>query len=122
MDATLEDLRRQERAINQRIGAIQDAARFEENKAQVGKCFRYRNCYSCPEKPGDYWWLYAKVQSIAKSGHLTVFMFQTDKYGEVTIKIDKYRHSMNDGYQPIAREQFDKQWRNLKRRIAACRP
>lgn len=28
-------------------------------KKLVGKCYRYRNSYSCPQTEADYWWLYS---------------------------------------------------------------
>lgn len=124
MDAALtkDELKQQEREINRRLHAIRDAERFEENKGLVGKTYRYRNNYSCPEKPSDYWWLYAKVQKIDKHGHLTVFEFQTDKHGTVTTRTDDYRMHMRDGYQPIPVAKFNKAWRDLQRKIAATKP
>jgi hypothetical protein len=113
---------RQAKIANERLGKIRDAERFAENKSCVGKTYRYRNSYSCPEKPSDRWWLYAKVQSISKSGHLTVFLFETDKYGHISIQTDKYRYHMNDGYQPIPPAQFDKAWRALRQKISTTKP
>lgn len=114
-------LTQQARKVNAKLAAIRDAERTEENAALVGKCFRYRNCYSCPEKPSDYWPLYAKVQRIDKHGYLTVFTFETDKDGAVRIKTEKFMMSMS-GYEPITLDRFKAEWRNLKRRISACRP
>jgi len=126
MDAAVttekEQLERQARAVNQKLHAIRDAERYAENEALVGKTFRYRNNYSCPEKPSDYWWLYARVQGIDSSGYLTVFCFETDKYGAVKISTDKYRFHMNDGYQPVSVAKFNKAWRDLQRKIAKTRP
>lgn len=54
----------------------------------VGKCFKYRNSYSCPEKPSDYWWLYRHVIGVTTDSNLMVHQFQTDTYGELTVKRD----------------------------------
>jgi len=110
------------RQANERLGKIRDAERYEENKGCVGKTYRYRNNYSCPEKPSDYWWMYAKVQKITKKGHLVVFQFQTDKYGETTIKTNPYQYHMNDGYQEITKTRFEKAWRDLQKKIRSTKP
>lgn len=117
-----EELQHEERRINKRLHAIRDAERHEANRALVGKTFRYHNNYSCPEKPRDYWWIYAKVQKCAKDGYLTVFMFETDKYGAVRIRTEKYMNYMSDGYQPIAPAKFAKAWRDLQRKIGITKP
>jgi hypothetical protein len=49
-------------------------------------------------------------------------MFETDKYGQVTIKTNPYQYHMNDGYVPISHAQFDKAWRALKTKIAGIKP
>ena|ERR1700728_1930252 len=110
------------RRANQRLHAIRDAERREENKGLVGKTFRWRNCYSCPEKPSDYWWLYAKVQSMDGAGMLTAFTFQIDKYGQHEMKINRYSFNMGGGYRPIPAVQFNKAWRAFQKRIATAKP
>lgn len=54
-------------------------------EALAGKCFRYRNSYSCPEKPSDYWYIYRRVV-----GHtdysVTTFDVQRDSYGLIKIE------------------------------------
>jgi hypothetical protein len=68
----------------------------------IGKCFKYRNCYSCPEKESDYWWLYVRVLSVDTDGYASGVSFQHDSRGHLEIKpevsawIDK-----NGGYVPI---------------------
>lgn len=118
---TKDELESRARDINRRLHTIRDAERFAENQALAGKTFRFKNNYSCPEKPSDRWWLYAKVLKVDKTGHLTVMEFQTDKYGDITIRTDKFRFHMND-YQACPASVFNKAWRDLQRKIANTKP
>lgn len=53
--------------------------------AHVGRCFKVRNNYSCPEKPSDYWWLYKRVVKI--DGYsLVTEEFHRDRYGVITFR------------------------------------
>lgn len=103
---------------NDRLAEIQNAERYARNKALLGKAFKYRNSYSCPEKRGNYWWLYAKVVKVDQDGHLMVFMFQTDKYGNVDIKPSEHRYHMDD-YTGISASEFHKAWGRLRLLIAS---
>ena len=46
-------------------------------KQYVGKYFKYRTNYSCPEKPEDYWWVYVYPHTI-ENGQVIAFVFDTD--------------------------------------------
>jgi hypothetical protein len=63
------------------------AERTAEAMAFVGRCFRYRNCYSLPQGTEDYWYLYAIVQG-ADAGWCKGLTFQRDKDGRIEIRID----------------------------------
>lgn len=119
MQTNVETLKQQARQIADKIGRIENAERYEQNKAMEGRCFKFRNNYSCPEKPSDYWWLYTRVTKVTRD-HIHVQQFQTDKYGEVTISLDKtyYRH-LPGSYQAneIKLAEFERQWKALKKRI-----
>jgi len=65
---------------------LEDEERTRKHGALVGRFFRYRNCYSCPEKESDYWWLYVAVTAMDEHGSLRVLKFQTDKEGKVSIE------------------------------------
>jgi hypothetical protein len=107
---------------NQALGRAQEKRANELNKALIGKCFRYRNSYSCPEKPSDYFWFYVRVLSANGYG-VTCHTFQTDKNGRIEIEWSSHRSSyhggLSDGYRPITRAQFDKAWRAVKKCIAS---
>lgn len=117
---SLETLQQQERSINQKLNRLRDAERRQANVDLVGRTFRSHNNYSCPEKRSDYWWLYGKVTDIDSSGYLKVMMFQTDKYGSITIKFDQHRYNMSD-WEPISETKFKEAWQKLQKKIAATK-
>ena len=55
-------------------------------KKYEGKTYKYRNCYSCPESPSDYWWLYLKVIKVVDLSYCIAIKLQMDKYGFVSIE------------------------------------
>lgn len=71
---------------------------IEENKNNIGRCFKYRNNYSCPEKDDDYWFLYLKIIGVEdKRGDYECIEFQKDSYGICQICITtKYSNFIND--------------------------
>jgi hypothetical protein len=115
-----EDAERQARAANKRLNEIRDAERYAENKDLLGKTFKFENNYSCPEKPSDYWWQYSKVQAVDGAGYLSVFFFETDKNGGVTIRTEHRFHM--EHYTPCSKAQFDKAWCALQHKISKTKP
>ena len=117
MTKTLDQLLAEQRETNQALAKLENKKRYEENAPLLGKTFKYRNCYSCPEKPSDYWSLYAKVTKVDKDGYLKVFTFETDRHGHINIRVDDYRHHMNDGYKPIPAAEYARALKALKSRV-----
>lgn len=118
---TIDALKQQAQSIATKIGRIEDADRYERNKELEGKAFKYRNCYSCPEKPSDYWWLYIKVLKVTRD-HIETKEFQTDKYGEITVRMRKrhYRFLFGEGSRiEIKPSELEKAWKALKAKINA---
>jgi hypothetical protein len=68
------------------ISAAEDSERAAINKSHVGRFYRYRNCYSCPETDADYWWLYIAVTGVDEYGNLQGWSVQTDKDGKLTLE------------------------------------
>ena len=100
---------------------------FPEFQKMIGKCFKIRNNYSCPEKLSDYWFLYVRITDIkeedlyvSNSGeclsNYSGFSFQTDKYGRVNIdtKDRGYVHSLGE---EIPELEFEKAWNKMIKRI-----
>ena len=40
---------------------IEEKELLAYNSLQVGRCFKVRSYYSCPQGPKDYWWQYRMV-------------------------------------------------------------
>ncbi len=81
----------------------------DRNRAFIGKCFKYRNCFSCPQGPEDYWWMYGKVLSVQGTS-IQMWQFQTDKYGEISISPSATCAQMTSNYQEIPLAEFNQAW------------
>lgn len=110
----LESLLQSRRSINAKISKIEDAERAAMNRSHIGKTFRYRNNYSCPEKPSDYWWLYAKCTKLDRWGNVVLETFEVDKNGDFSFHTRENIRLM-EGYKPIPEAEYRKQ---LKRALA----
>lgn len=118
-DEIKEKLRAQMAPIRAELQRIEDAEAKAKSVALVGRCFKYRNCYSCP-KPEDYWWLYIKVVGMGEYWPVA-FEFQTDKDGRINIKKEDC-FSRLDGYTEISAKEFNAAWRAVQKRIAGTQP
>jgi hypothetical protein len=116
MSKSIESLREQRAEIQAAIDRIEAVDRFKESTKLIGKCFRYRNCYSCPKTDQDYWWLYTRVTACAKDGWLVTFNFQVDQHGDIWIEPQKRRYANSLG-EPISLKQFQHAWRVVARMI-----
>ena len=69
----------------------EDAIKIPKFKKFIDKCFRYKNSYSCPEKPEDYWWVYSRVMGLDETA-LIVDSFQQDSFGKITIRLGENKY------------------------------
>ncbi len=115
---TLEQWKEQEHEANRAIARLRDEERRAENAALVGKTFKYRNNYSCPKKPSDYWYLYVKVTGMNRDGSLKLFTFETDKYRHIVIGVDRHMYGLDESYKPISAAEYRKALAALKARVA----
>ncbi len=106
--------------LRHELDKIARKKRQDENTAYVGKCFRYRNSYSCPESEADYWWLYAMVTGLSDSGQPVGISFQTDKNGDIEFK-SKLWFTGSAGYEEISGEAFAIQFDMAINRTIAMR-
>lgn len=113
----IEQLREAVRIANRNFHAAERAERAKNNAALVGRCFRFRNNGSCPEKRSDFWWLYAKITKVDKDGRLIAFEFQINKYGEFDCRPNVNLFCLTDGYRPIPEKQFDDAWAAFKSKL-----
>ena len=110
----LEKLKSEARKIANKIGDIEDEATRKTNGQKVGKFFRTRNCFSCPEKPSDYWWVYCHVTRMGQHGWLYTNQFEVDKHGSVHARFDYCAmHLASSDWQPISEATYQKAWERL---------
>lgn len=100
---------------------VEDAERKAEHAKLIGRCFKYRNCYSCPKEESDYWWMYTKVTGMGDGYWPKAFQFQTDKDGKIEIEYARH-HANLGGYVEITAKEFNAAWRKLQRQIAGSKP
>jgi hypothetical protein len=94
---------------------IQKREELKKEKALkefIGKCYKYRNCYSCPQEEKDYWWLYIYVKEI-KDGYLTCQTFQKDSDGKIMIDLNSEMHSIDNNYILCSKEEFDSSFERI---------
>lgn len=119
-DAVKQRLQEQLAPLQAELHRIEDAEKKAESVAFLGKCFKYRNNYSCPKGPQDYWWLYAKVIGMGEYWPVA-FEFQTDKDGQITIR-EKECFSRLKGHNEITQKEFDAAWRKVQQAVAKRKP
>jgi len=109
-----DELQSQIAALRAELHTITDAEDMARDRQLLGRYFKYRNCYSMP----DYWWLYATVAS-ADADSLKVFRFQTDRDGRIEVEPSAFYMAvtLERDYIEISREEFQKAWAELRRRI-----
>jgi hypothetical protein len=98
------------------LQALIDAKERERAQAHVGRCFAYRNCYSCPSSEADYWTLYLRVVGVTPEGTIRLVTFQTDKDGNVRVDEDtRSAGILGSGYKEISHAELVQAWNLLRR-------
>lgn len=106
---TKEELKAELEAIEQKEYEEFIETNYPKFKELVGRCFKLKNNYSCPEKKSDYWYKYTKITSIEKDdvyrscggealSYYHGISFQTDKNGRIDINPmeESYVHSLGN--------------------------
>jgi hypothetical protein len=121
MSDSIERLEHNARVATAALSRAKQRVHDAENQAVVGKCFKYRNSYSCHEKPSDYFWLYLKVVKAA-GGRLETFTFQTDNRGRFEVETRSNLYHINEGYREISGKEFQSAWDKLMSRLESRFP
>lgn len=116
---TPEQLAKIARDATDKLRAIEIADRVNRNKPLLGRTFKYRNSYSCPDKASDYWWMYVKITGLSDDGVLVATSFQTCKYRRFSIEPDLRIHNIDAGYVAIRPSEFAAAWQSAKRKLDA---
>ena len=103
------ELRERMKEIREELDAFEAEDTAEECAALLGRHFKTQNCYSCPEKPSDYWRLYVKPLRIDKDGTLIAVSFQIDRDGKIDIENKQYFYPKQlASFQEITEKAFNK--------------
>lgn len=92
----------------------EDKIKAPQARALVGKFFRSKNNYSCPEKDSDYWWEYYRVLKSTGS-YLTVVNFAVDSQKNFKLQSQTLPYTFLDRREEISRKAYN---RELKTFIA----
>lgn len=112
-----EELQQTIAAARRKLSKIETAENYAEAKQLLGKCFKTRNNYSCPEKPSDYWWLYCRIIKVDKDADMRGFKFQTDKRGAIFIDPNEYVFRHMNGWQEISLAEYKQALSKLQDKI-----
>ena len=115
-DKTLYELQEQSRKLREKIWRKEEEARQGIMSERIGKYFRYRNNYSCPAKPSDYWWLYGAF--IRRGKKIVAVQFQTDKDGKFEI-FEQPQFSPLSGWQEISARRYFAELTKAQKKITA---
>jgi hypothetical protein len=98
--------------------AIEDQENAVKRSALDGKCFKYRNCYSCPADDADYWWLYVRVK--LSGDKLVGLAFQRDRYGKCSVEQEPRmpQHFEGAGYVQITYLEYAEAWNEFSSKVA----
>lgn len=116
---TKAELLRRIRKDRDALSRIEEREWLKENHKHIGKWFKYRNCYSCPEAPADYWWCYKKIIGITDK-HFRTWEFQTDKYGNDSIKSEDFGHL--SGWIECHPQEARSAWASLMDKLKLIKP
>jgi hypothetical protein len=113
------ELEKQISVLRGELNRIKEAEADKAYSALVGKFFKAKNHYSCPEKPSDYWWIYVKVLGVSGGG-LSCTSFQTDKNGEVNVRPDAFYMSVSlESYIEIPEKEYERAFCKMLSRLEA---
>lgn len=96
----------------------EEQARTAEHRKLIGRFFKYRNCYSCPQTEADRWWLYATVTGVSEEyGWAEGWQFQRTSQNEIKIELEQRMNTIPDGaWVEISADEF---WREACKMAAA---
>jgi hypothetical protein len=102
-----------------RIEQVEGIAKAKEF---VGRCFKYRNCYSMPQDESDYWWKYRYVHRQV-GGDLYSLTFEKCSNNTISIIPDDsiapyhFAAEKSGNWQEISSDEFSDAWAKLLREI-----
>ena len=86
------------------------------NADLLGKCYKFKDCYSCPEKESDYWYVYKQYLRL-EGREILALCFYVDKYDKISLSLMR-EHGDLSGWTEIGLQEFWDEWLNLKTKIS----
>ncbi len=119
----IETLKEQEQKLSTELRSVRDKIDKMKVSEQLpklkkkyeGTYWKYKNSYSCPENPSDYWFLYKKVIQVKDLTWLKTLEFQTDKYG--TLEIKENSSSVELLQTKITKKEFDAAYKKAMNKL-----
>lgn len=109
------------RQAREELSAIEAQRWCQESAGMVGTFWKYRNCYSMPSKPSDYWFVYRCITKVTDTKNTFVaFDFETDKNGKHIIATEKWTHLT--GWVRCTEKEYLRAWRRLVNTIRRTTP
>lgn len=111
------------------VQALEDLAfrqGIKKLKGLVGTCLKYRNSYSCPQGPEDYWFAYMKLVAI-KDQAWVAHEFQIDKNGELSLTKEKYvpiystKDPLPSGWVKISKAEYKRAYQHVLKLVASVK-
>lgn len=104
--------------IRSKLWADDEVKAEAENASLLGRFFKARNNYSCPEKPSDYWPLYSAVVGV-QGRNVSLVQFETDKYGDTMIRCGDRCGGVHALDEEITEDEFLKAAGKMQKSVAA---
>lgn len=90
----------------------------KHNMRYLGKTYKWRNCYSCPEKDSDYWWFYLKVKEISADGSLVCSTFEKTSTGIIKFEPGYgWFHEPQDDWTEITEAEYLQAFSALRKEV-----
>jgi len=105
------------KAAQAEMGRRETLLRESKNASKVGRYFKTRNNYSCPEKRSDYWWTYEFCTRMDQDGMLKTYRFETDKYGNVRVNFDHHAYHLQYA-KPCSKGEFYRAFKKMQRKVS----
>lgn len=123
-ESLVETKRAELRALMREVAVLDEKRLREEEypraKKLQGTFWKYRNCYSAPNKESDYWWMFQHVVEVKPDGLMLIHEFQIDSNGEAHFqcgKRDSWRFRRLSGWQRATRREWTQALRVVQAKL-----
>lgn len=113
---TKQELQQQLNIIRDQLYEIEMEERAIQANALLGKCFRYKNSYSCPQKESDYWYEYFRADRVV-DGNIQGLQFSQDSVGTFRLIEKETKPYHIAGWEKITKAEFNSKLRSFNVKI-----